>query len=107
MFIQVKLLHGFKESLLYEVPAALQSYVKKGSLVSVPLRTKKYSAFVEAIFEQKPETSFTLKPIYDLIAFPIDQHYYPFIWQLAQYYQLEPLHFIKRLRHILVQKKEN
>jgi primosomal protein N' (replication factor Y) (superfamily II helicase) len=107
MFIQVKLLQGFKEPLLYEVPSDWNSPITVGSFVKVPLRNKVYSAFVEDLFSEKPPSSFFIKKALSIEQVPSDRYYFQFITKLADYYQTEPVHFIKRIRHFLLQKEES
>lgn len=106
MFILVRLLNGFKESLIYEVPSQWSHEVAVGSLVKVPLRNTVITAYVEQLIHEHPITSFAIKQALSLEQLPHDPHYVPFITQLAYYYQTEPLHFIKRIRHFLIQKEE-
>lgn len=102
MYAQVKLLNGFQESLWYEVPQELKTIVP-GSIVVVPLRTRTLSAYVEKISSQPPRVSWQLRSLIGLEQFPHDPHYAEFIRAVANYYQLSPLYFAKRLRSILKQ----
>ena len=105
MFIQVKLLNGFPEPLLYHVPENLAQPSLKGALVTVPLKLQKQIAWVVAEYAEKPaHITFAIKEILAIEQFPADVHYLIFIKQLAAYYCIEPLHFIKRIRGFVEQK---
>lgn len=105
MFVQVTLLKGFRESLLYEVPEQLQKYVQINALVKVPLRNKTSFAYIQKLYHEKPVTTFALKKIVSIEQLPRDTHYFKFIDQLAYYYQTEPVHFLKRLYFFLNNEK--
>ena len=87
MFVQVRLLKGFQEPLIYAVPSSSEKKARVGSFVRVPLRNKTVVAIVEKVFEQKPETSFTIKELEDFEQFPADEYYHQFVAHLAVYYQ--------------------
>lgn len=106
MFIQVRLLKGFKEPLLYEIPLEWNTVISSGALVRVPLRNKSYVAYIEEIFFEKPHCDFHIKSALSIETLPSDKNFFPFITKLAEYYQTEPLHFIKRIRQFLVQKED-
>jgi primosomal protein N' (replication factor Y) len=107
MFINVRLLNGFKENLLYQVPADWQELPVAGSIVRVPLRARVVQAVVTQVLGEKPaDISFDIKAAHSLEAFPADVHYAVFIEQLAHYYQLESLYFLKRIRQFLKQTEE-
>ena len=107
MYIRVKLLQGYQEPLLYSAPSdwAITSIV--GSIVTVPLRAKQVPAFVIEQYENKPATErvFAIKQATSLEAFPNDIHYLPFIKQLADYYQIDELFCIKRIKQFLGQQE--
>jgi len=102
MYIQVRLLKGFQEPLLYSVPEELSHQAKMGAFVQVPLRNRMCSAIVEQVFAQKPFTTFALKPLHAVETIPHDNHYVQFIGTLAAYYQVDQLHFLKRIRQFLL-----
>ncbi len=102
MYAQVKLLNGFQESLWYEIPHELKTIVP-GSIVVVPLRARTLSAYVEKVSPHRPRVSWQLRSLIGLEPFPHDPHYAEFIRVVANYYQLSPLYFAKRLRSILKQ----
>jgi len=107
MFINVRLLNGFKENLLYAVPSDWQMQPVVGSIVRVPLRAHTAQAVVMQVYTEKPkDVTFAIKDAHTLEAFPADLHYFNFIEQLAQYYQLESLYFLKRIRQFLQQNEK-
>jgi len=105
MYIQVKLLKGFQEPLLYHVPDTWPQQELVGSVVSVPIRNRVSAAIVLKTFDYKPKTSFEIKQALEIEAFPDDQFYSFFIKKLSAYYQVNYIHFIKRIRQFLVQKE--
>lgn len=106
MFIQVRLLKGFQEPLIYEVPDSWDTQSLIGKLVKVPIQTQVRSALVINEYETKPiNIKFAIKQALSIDPFPEDAHYRTFINQLSGYYQLEPLHFIKRIQQFLVEKE--
>lgn len=104
MYIQVKLLKGFKEPLLYETSSDWDALLCLGSFVRVPLRTTTVLGYVEKIFQEKPPTPFSIKKAICIEKIPHDPHYFAYISKLSAYYQTEPNHFLKRLHHFLTQK---
>lgn len=106
MFIYVRLFKGYKEPLIYSVPASWNGVNYVGSVVSVPFRTHVVKGIVVAQYERNPEKrSFTIKEASTLEVMPDDAYYTPFIQQLAGYYQVESVHFVKRVQQFLKQKE--
>jgi primosomal protein N' (replication factor Y) len=106
MYVYVKLLNGFPEPLLYTVPATLTDTIFVGSIVRVPLRAMQTAAVVQEThhtLSKKP--AFAIKDIVGLEPFPNDPHYHTFLNQLAHYYQIDEIHFIKRVRQFLHAKE--
>lgn len=104
MFIQVRLLKGYPQPLLYEVPHAFQDNVQIGSIVRVPIQKRTEQALVINQFQHKPNASFEIRAIEGCLQLPDDQHYMLFIKKLAAYYQCNQLHFIKRIHQFINQK---
>lgn len=104
-YIHVKLLNGFPQPLTYTVPPEHQKNLV-GTIVKVPLKDRFVSAYVVAQVAQLTHTpKFTLKPMHSVEQFPQDPHYRQYIGSLSDYYQVEPLHFIKRIRQFVDQKE--
>lgn len=101
MYIQVKLLNGFKEPLWYEVPATWQQQDLMGSIVRVPLRGRETTALVIKHNISKPNVPFALKAALAIEQFPYDPFYDQYLEQLSSYYQIEALTILKRIRHFL------
>lgn len=106
MYISVKLLNGYQESLLYTVPQQYIPAVRIGSIIRVPLRNRHEAGIIDKILPQKPQTSFAIKDIAGFEAVPDDAKYHTFIQHLAEYYQTYAVHFYKRIRQFLKQKEE-
>ena len=104
MFIQVRLLKGYPQPLLYEVPLDLQQNGLVGTIVRVPIQKRTEQAFVLKAFDYKPKTTFDIRPITALEHLPNDPKYIPFVKQLAQYYQCDALHYLKRIYQFIAQK---
>ena len=107
MFIRVKLLNGFKESLTYAVPELWPTEGLVGSLVEVPLQKRTEAAYVEEAFsELSPGHTYTIRPATAQIV-PSDPHYLSFIKKLSSYHTVDSFHFFKRLRHFLQEKEQD
>jgi primosomal protein N' (replication factor Y) len=107
MFIRVRLLNGLPEPLWYTVP---EQYTQPltGLIVQVPVRNRIVPALVIDEYKNKPTNlAFDLKPICGIEPLPDDLLYLPFLKSLGDYYQIEPLYFIKRIHHFLINKKED
>lgn len=105
-YIHVKLLNGFSQILTYTVPASITDDLV-GSVVKVPLKDRVTSAYVYAqVAQLKNKPAFVIKDIHSVEAFPQDPHFKIFLKQLSAYYQVEPLHFIKRIKHFVNQEEE-
>lgn len=104
MYIQVRLLKGFAQPLLYEVPADMQHSNLVGSIVRVPIQKRVEQALVLNTFAYKPKSAFEIRPIESIETLPDDPHYMPFIKQLAQYYQTEATYYLKRIHLFIAQK---
>lgn len=102
-YIHVKLLNGFPQPLTYKVPAGWPNDLI-GTIVKVPLKDRFCSAYV---FAQEQELAkaptFTIKEAHSCEPMPNDLHYKKYIAQLSYYYQIEPLHFVKRIRNFVSQ----
>jgi len=106
MFIHVKLFNGWQELLWYRVPVSWQKKALNGAIIQVPLRNRIVPAVIVNKQNSLPDNiTFTIKEAHALEPFPQDHFYIPFIKQLSNYYQVDGLHFIKRLRHFLQQKE--
>lgn len=104
MFIQVCLLKGYPQPLIYEVPQELVTVTHVGSIVRVPIQKRVEQALVVALYSKKPHINFAIRPIEACEKLPADTYYIPFIKQLAAYYQCSPLQFIKRIHQFINQK---
>lgn len=105
-YIHVKLLNGFPQLLTYAVPPSITQDLT-GTVVKVPLKDRLTSAYVYAqVAELKTVPQFVIKPLNSIEAFPQDNHYKLFLKQLAAYYQVEPIHFIKRIKQFVNQEAD-
>jgi primosomal protein N' (replication factor Y) (superfamily II helicase) len=112
MFIKISLLKGFSKPLTYKAPDSSVNLI--GKIVKVPIRNSISIGIVEAAFEHRPNVSYEIKEILEVETFPEDPHYINFINQLAEYYQVNHVQLIKRIRGFIlkpgkkefVQKKE-
>src|SRR5690606_30926929 len=74
----------------------------------VPVRTKIIPALVLSQHTEKPKNIyFTIKDVHAIEPLPSDKYYFPFIEKLSNYYHIDSLHFIKRISHFLLHKKNN
>lgn len=105
-YIHVKLLNGFAQPLTYLVPLEYQKNLI-GLVVKVPLKDTFVSAYVvgqSAHLKENPK--FKLKEMVGIEPFPEDHHFKQFIVQLSNYYQVDSLHFIKRIRQFVNQSEQ-
>lgn len=106
MFIEVKLLNGFPETLLYKVPEHWPHTDLKAALVSVPLKNRVEIGWVTNLFQTKPNSAtFAIKDALSIESFPSDQNYLSFITKLGRYYCIDTIYFIKRIRQFIAQKE--
>lgn len=103
MYIQVRLLKGFSEPLLYHVPDSWNEKPSIGTFVHVPIQKREESAIVEQIYYTKPITPFAIRDAIRIEPFPEDQHYQGFIKKLAYYYQTNEKLLIRRIRQFIAQ----
>lgn len=107
MFIQVKLLKGFTKPLLYKVPDEWPPTNLVGTIVQVPLRNNvTHAVVIEQLEHQPAASSFTIKTALAIDPFPHDQYYQRFIQKLGTYYQIESLHFLKRIRSFIMTEQK-
>ncbi|GMU19567.1 MAG: hypothetical protein AMXMBFR12_07590 [Candidatus Babeliales bacterium] len=105
-YIHVKLLNGFRQVLTYSVPDSITDNLV-GTVVKVPLKDRVTSAYVcSQVVDLKHNPSFVIKDIHSIEAFPKDPHYRTFLKQLSAYYQVDQIHFIKRIKHFVNQEAE-
>ena len=106
MYIQVRLLKGFAQPLTYAIPSEWNQHDLIGRLVRVPIKTQLRSALIVKQFDQLPaDNTFEIRQAHALEPFPADSTYLKFIEHLSSYYQIESLHFIKRIQQFLVEKE--
>lgn len=106
MFIQVRLLHGFREPLWYQIPHDWDRQQLLGALVIVPLRSKNFPALVEQCTTTKPSVNFEIKFACSWQLLPADVEYKKLLAYVSWYYQVPQLHLLKRLRTFLMQSHE-
>ena len=105
MYIRVKLLNGFRESLTYTVPDSWSTKNLIGSIIEVPLQKRTEAAYVEDAFLQFDEPiNYTVRAASSQTVVPSDPHYLAFIQKLSAYHAVDKLHFFKRIRHFLQEK---
>ncbi|KKP35982.1 MAG: Primosomal protein N' [candidate division TM6 bacterium GW2011_GWF2_32_72] len=106
MLIEVKLLKGFSEKLIYKVPEDWDTNDIEGKIVKVPLKQMVLPAIVTNKFDSHPnEKTFKIRNAIEIENFPHDANYDSLIKKLSVYYQIEELHFIKRIRQFMIQKE--
>lgn len=97
MYVQVKLLEGFSQDLLYKIPENWQKKPDLGSIVSVPLRNSVRLAFVKEILNDASSFKFQIKELIKLEEFPDDSNYINFLENLSFLYQTDVVKFIQRI----------
>ena len=101
MYVRVRILKGYGQPLLYEVPADFGSSIAVGAVVEVPLRTQQKSALVLAVFKGKPEVSYPIKPILFVHQFPKDVKHHSYIQALSRVYFISPHKLMERLQRFV------
>lgn len=102
MYVRVKLLNGFKESLIYQIPGSWNITNLTGTLIKVPLQKRIETALVEEIFSTLDTTiSYTIRTAHAQEILPSDPSYYPFITKLSSYYAVDRQVLLKKIRHFL------
>lgn len=104
MFVHVKLLNGFSRTLTYKVPVDFNKNLI-GAIVQVPLKNTLQPAVVVAQVSSVSQT-FIIKEIHSLQEMPNDERYSAYLEQLSNYYQIDSLHFIKRIRNFLKEESK-
>ena len=104
MFIQVKLLKGFPEPLLYEAPKEWPNDLI-GRIVRVPIRNQIAPAVVLSTYAHKPYTKFKIKQALAVEPFPQDPYHNKFVHRLSDYYQVHHAHFLRRISLFLTKKE--
>jgi len=103
MFVQVRLLKGFSKTLTYKVPDDISDENLVGKIVRVPIRNHESVAIVVDQHEILSEkSSFKIREIKAVEKFPQDYNYKNFIEKLSDYYQIDSIHFLKRIRSFLL-----
>ncbi len=107
MLIHVRLLQYAKKTFTYSVPSDLQSKMVPGVFVQVPLQQRIIPAVVQAIADETASYDFEVKSIKSVYPFPEDVHYNQFIDRVSQYYQVDELHFFRRVQKFLQEKEKS
>ena len=106
MFINVRCLNGYHQVFTYKVPEDWSTENLTGAIVRVPLQNRVETAIVcEVLQEFDNKAGFTVRKAHTREPFPPDPQYMQFIKQLAQYYALDQLYFLKRVRSFLTEKQ--
>lgn len=103
MYVTVRLLNGFTQSLTYKIPPSWAHKPQLQDIISVPLQKRTELAYITAIlpqFDPSRET-FTIKEAVAAQPLPNDPLYPQFIKQLARYYCVSELTFYKRFAQYL------
>ncbi|MDQ5890506.1 MAG: hypothetical protein QG604_380 [Candidatus Dependentiae bacterium] len=98
MYVQVRLLKGYAQPLLYEVPAHLMTLITLGSVVEVPLRKQQVAALVVEVLRVRPTVSYDIRSLTAVHQFPQDPHFLPYVEKLAQLYFVDAAQLCGRLR---------
>ena len=106
MFVQVRLLEGFTKSLWYTVPQPYTEQCVTGTIIQVPLRKRVVPAVIEYVTKKNPSMPFELRAISCFEKMPSDSKYTKFIKQLAEYYQIDYIILLKRLRQFVKQHEK-
>ncbi len=108
MFIDVMTLVDIRTPLIYEAPDEWGLAIQIGSIVSVPLRTRVVPALVVQVHTNRPThaTGFAIRKALRIEPFPEGKYYFTFAAELANYYAIDPLYSIKRIRQFIEEREE-
>lgn len=107
MLINVTLLKGYSAPLTYAIPDSWDTATLVGSIVRVPFRNYEAPALVTKIINESVSNyPFQIREALAQEPLPSDPLFRTFLKQLAQYYRLEELFFIKRMRLMLDEHPE-
>jgi len=98
MYVRVRILKGYGQPLTYAVPSDFTAAVAVGSVVEVPLRSQQKSALVLALFYQKPDVAYQIKPILFVHQFPQDRLHHSYIETVARVYFISAHKLMERLQ---------
>ncbi len=105
MYARIKLLNGFKESLIYEIPSTWETQDLVGTLIKVPLQKRTEIGIVEEVFEKLDSTiTYTIRAAHSRQIIPSDPYYFSFIQKLSSYYAVDRLQLLRKIRHFLTEK---
>ena len=94
MIANILVVAAYKDSLWYNVPDTLQSQVKQGSFVLVPLQKRTVYGYVVFVTDDLSFVQgFRLRSIISLVELPLDDYYVPFLQSVAQHYYI-PWHYL-------------
>jgi len=99
MYVQVRLLKGYTQQLLYCVPAPLQSGLAEGSIVGVTLRGKPQLGVVVEVLKSKPAVAYAVHEVTAVHQLPQDALFHEFLSSLARLYFTDVVSLYARLRH--------
>ncbi|MBA2306588.1 primosomal protein N' [Candidatus Dependentiae bacterium] len=106
MYVRIKLLNGFKESLIYTIPDTWDTQNLTGTLIKVPLQKRTEIGIVEEVFTTLDSTiTYTIRAAHSRQVIPSDPHYFSFIQKLSSYYAIDRLQLLKKIRHFLTEKE--
>lgn len=107
MYIKVKLLSGFAKRFTYSVPKEWAQKPALGTIISVPIKNSVQLAIVDEIIENHPKVGYEIKPAIKIEAFPKDANYSSFIEKVSNYYCLEPVDLIQRVKFFISKERES
>jgi primosomal protein N' (replication factor Y) len=105
MFVQVRLLNGFREPLWYQTE--VYKDILPGTVVKVPLRGLLVSAIIDKKSSIAPSGNFKIRDVASIESFPVDPCYWLFLQQISTYYFLDPFWFFKRIGSFLKQSEQD
>ena len=106
MYVNVKLLNGFKESLIYKIPSTWDTRNLVGTLIKVPLQKRTEIAIVEELLDTLDSSiTYTIRTAESQYVIPSDPYYFSFIQKLSSYYALDRLQLLRKIRQFLTEKE--
>ena len=110
MYVEVKLLKGFKKILTYKLSSNLENSkeipnIKDliGKIISVPIKNSVQHAIILKTKTNRPAGPFKIRETLDLSLFPEDKLYHKFTNNISKFYFVNQIHFYQRVQNLIYQ----
>ena len=102
MFVQIRLLKGYPQPLIYSIPKNWGNDNLEGEIITVPFRNKLLPAIVIKTYSHLPfKPTFSIRQAQEISPFPRDKYYNTFIQTLAKRSIIDPLSLYQRIYQLV------